>query len=195
MALFSDLSFFSDLCVWHSPYFLLGFVKCKCFFFFDNMKPLWFILVTFLHCLLFTYMWFFPYLLLSCLSLNYPENFEVLISIPCSIFLVLSCHVIQHSLFVWIQFHMSKLVCCSLSSLSFLTILFLCATRFLDLSLTLSGEIVSPTIGVCRYLGIAHGPTDTVVYAAVSRHSGDQMLAKVIEMVFNILRSGDFKVG
>jgi hypothetical protein len=90
---------------------------------------------------------------------------------------------------------MSKLVCCSLSSLSFLTILFLCATRFLDLSLRLSGDIVSPTIGVCCYLGIAHGPTDTVVYAAASRHSGDQMLAKVIEVVFNILRSGDFKVG
>jgi hypothetical protein len=54
---------------------------------------------------------------------------------------------------------------------------------------------MSFNVGVCRYLGIAHGPTDTVVYAAVSRHSGDQMLAKVIEVVFNILRSGDFKVG
>jgi hypothetical protein len=55
--------------------------------------------------------------------------------------------------------------------------------------------MIVPTRGPYFHLGLQDGPTYTLVFASILNQMRESILSKVIEVVFSVLKHGDFKVG
>lgn len=65
----------------------------------------------------------------------------------------------------------------------------------LDISDKLQDDMIVPTRSPYFYLGQQDGPTYTLVFASILNQMRESILSKVIEVVFSVLKHGDFKVG